>query len=77
MHKILNGKKVNLSKDEIETFKNEFKKGKEEQEKMMVVSKRLAAYGTAEEQLEFIVENGIDAFISRQLSIKKTYPKIT
>lgn len=37
--------------------------------------KRQEEYGTAAEQLEFIVENGLDAFIDRQNAIKLKYPK--
>lgn len=37
--------------------------------------KRLEEYGTVQEQLEYIVENGIDAFIQRQNAIKEKYPK--
>ena len=37
--------------------------------------KRQKEYGTVEEQLEYIVENGLDAFISKQNGIKSKYPK--
>lgn len=39
------------------------------------VDLRLAEYGSPQEQLEFIVENGMDAFIQKQLEIKSKYPK--
>lgn len=39
------------------------------------VAKRVAEYGTIEQQLEYIVENGIDAFITQQKAIKEKYPK--
>lgn len=39
------------------------------------VDLRLAEYGSPQEQLEFIVENGMDAFIQRQIEIKTKYPK--
>lgn len=36
---------------------------------------RLEAYGGVQEQLEFIVENGLEAFITRQNDIKTQFPK--
>lgn len=36
---------------------------------------RLAAYGSAESQIEFIVENGLAAWQSEVASIKALYPK--
>jgi len=40
-----------------------------------VTDKRRAEYGTPEQQLEYIVENGIDSFIARNLAVKAKYPK--
>lgn len=37
--------------------------------------RRRSAYGSAEKQLEFIAENGIQAFRDRVASIKQDYPK--
>jgi hypothetical protein len=37
--------------------------------------KRQEEYGTVEKQLEYIVENGLDAFITKQNEIKFKYPK--
>ena len=37
--------------------------------------KRLKDYGHANEQLEYLVENGVDAFVTRQEAIKAKYPK--
>ena len=37
--------------------------------------KRQKEYGSTEEQLEYIVENGLDAFITKQNGIKSKYPK--
>jgi len=39
------------------------------------IEKRKNEYGTIEEQLEYIVENGLEAFITRQNAIKAKYPK--
>ena len=41
----------------------------------VVLQKRIKEYGTAKEQLEYIVENGVDAFISKQNQIKSDNPK--
>ena len=41
----------------------------------VVVANRQAEYGSTETQLEFLVENGVDAFITRQNEIKNKYPK--
>jgi len=40
-----------------------------------VINQRRRAYGDAEEQLEFLSENGVDAFIERVNQIKSQYPK--
>ena len=42
---------------------------------MSPVEKRIKEYGAPEDQLEYIVENGVDAFITRQDAIKTKYPK--
>jgi len=40
-----------------------------------VISTRTKLYGTIAEQLEYIVENGVDAFITKQQQIKDDNPK--
>ena len=40
-----------------------------------VINTRKGLYGSAEEQLEYIVENGVDAFITKQNQIKSDNPK--
>ena len=40
-----------------------------------VISTRTKLYGTIAEQLEYIVENGVDAFITKQQQIKSDNPK--
>ena len=40
-----------------------------------VVATRINLYGTTAEQLEYIVENGVDAFIAKQQQIKSDNPK--
>lgn len=43
--------------------------------KINYASYRIAEYGSVEDQLDFIVKNGIDAFQKRNLAIKSKYPK--
>ena len=40
-----------------------------------VINTRINLYGTTAEQLEYIVENGVDAFITKQNKIKSDNPK--
>ena len=40
-----------------------------------VINTRKKEYGTLAEQLEYIVENGVDAFIEKQQQIKTDNPK--
>ena len=40
-----------------------------------VIETRKGLYGTTEEQLEYIVENGVDAFVTKQNKIKTDNPK--
>ena len=40
-----------------------------------VISTRVNLYGSLAKQLEYIVENGVDAFITRQNQIKSDNPK--
>ena len=40
-----------------------------------IVKIRTKLYGTTAEQLEYIVENGVDAFIAKQNQIKSENPK--
>jgi len=39
------------------------------------VSRRMEEYGPASVQFEYLVENGLDAFVTRQEAIKAKYPK--
>ncbi len=41
----------------------------------VVLQKRIKEYGTAKEQLEYIVENGVEAFVTKQQQIKISNPK--
>ena len=40
-----------------------------------VIQTRINLYGTTAEQLEYIVENGVEAFIEKQQQIKTDNPK--
>jgi len=40
-----------------------------------VIQTRINLYGTTTEQLEYIVENGVDAFVTKQNQIKLDNPK--
>ena len=40
-----------------------------------VIGTRTKLYGTYAEQLEYIVENGVDAFVTKQNQIKSDNPK--
>jgi hypothetical protein len=40
-----------------------------------VIETRIKLYGSTAEQLEYIVENGVDAFIEKQQQIKISNPK--
>jgi len=40
-----------------------------------VIATRKGLYGTTAEQLEYIVENGVDAFVTKQQQIKLDNPK--
>jgi len=40
-----------------------------------VIATRRSLYGSTAEQLEYIVENGVDAFVAKQNQIKSDNPK--
>ena len=40
-----------------------------------VIATRIKEYGTTAEQLEYIVENGVEAFVTKQNQIKLDNPK--
>ena len=40
-----------------------------------VINTRINLYGSTAEQLEYIVENGVDAFVTKQQQIKLDNPK--
>jgi hypothetical protein len=46
-----------------------------EESNLIQIQKRIIEYGTVQEQLEYIVENGIDKFITKQKAVKDKYKK--
>lgn len=57
------------------TNKQILDKQKELQALQDVVDKRIKEYGSIAEQIEYITENGLDAWQSKVNSIKAKYPK--
>ena len=57
------------------TNKQILDKQKELQAQEDVISKRIKEYGSIAEQIEYITENGIEAWQSKVNSIKTKYPK--
>lgn len=55
--------------------KKEVDEKKEKDKEKEVISKRKKEYGTPREQIENILENGIEAERQRVEDIKKKYPK--
>ena len=47
-----------------------------EETNAVVVQKRVSEYGTIESQIEFITENGLEAWQTKVSDIKTKYPKI-
>ena len=39
------------------------------------IAKRVAEYGSSSDQLAYIMENGVDAFVAKQQAIKDKYSK--
>ncbi len=64
--------RIDSESTEFKAYEN--KTGKYEVVKTYV-EKRLEEYGSTAEQLEYIVENGIEAFIAKQKAIKTKFPK--
>ena len=58
--------------DELNALSSEANKLKNNK---LVIQNRINEYGSEAEQLEYIVENGVSAFIEKQNQIKNKYPK--
>ena len=63
------GNPTNITKEQI------LDKQKELQAIENVINKRIKEYGSIAEQIEYITENGLDAWQSKVNSIKAKYPK--
>ena len=74
-YKMVEGQSIQLSDDEQTAVDNEQAASTSAISAVAYKRKRQKEYGTVEEQLEYIVENGLDAFISKQNGIKSKYPK--
>ena len=74
-YKMVDGQSIQLSDDEQTAVDNEQAAATSAIAAVAYKRKRQKEYGTVEEQLEYIVENGLDAFISKQNGIKSKHPK--
>jgi len=74
-YKMVDGQSIQLSDDEQTAVDNEQAAATSAIAAVAYKRKRQKEYGTVEEQIEYIVENGLDAFISKQNGIKSKYPK--
>ena len=58
--------------DQLNALSSEATKIKDDK---LVIINRIKEYGSEAEQLEYIVENGVSAFIDKQNAVKIKYPK--
>lgn len=75
MKKLVNGKLVELTDEEKAVRLVEEAEAERERKQTEYIANRKAEYGTVEEQLEYLAENGVEAFKRRQAEIKKRHPK--
>lgn len=73
--KIVNGERVELTEQEELELREQWRLADEEKESTQWEWDRVQAYGPIPEQLDFIVHNGIEAYIARNMAIKQQYPK--
>lgn len=76
--KNINGVEYPLTPEEIQEFDlraNEYNALAPERERAKIIKNRMREYGTALEQIEFLVENGLEALQQRNNAIKLLYPK--
>ena len=62
---------------ELEAREAEYQSKASERLEQEIIDKRKKEYGSPEEQLEYIAENGLEAFQIRAQAIKQKYPKPT
>ena len=58
--------------DDLSEYEAEAKK---EEANQLVIAKRVSLYGSAIDQIQILVEQGVDALVERNLKIKSTNPK--
>lgn len=75
MKKLVNGIEIECSKEEEKAILDEWKASDEYAKQVEYKGLRRREYGKITDQLDFIVHNGIDAFIERNKAIKDKYPK--
>jgi len=75
---MVNGAIVEMTLEEEQTTREEWaenlNKYNDELPRELVYKKRLKAYGSLADQLDFIVNNGIEEFIARNQAIKEQHP---
>lgn len=79
MHKIVNGKKVELTKDEIKEIEKSWRIEDAKRQQMSYRVNRVQEYTKVfpriEDQLDYIYHNGIDKWKAEIKKIKDKYPK--
>ncbi len=73
--KTVDGVHYVLSKDDKREIKERELSWQAERKATEYIRARSAERGTVEEQLEFLVENGLEAYIARDNEIRLKYPK--
>ena len=74
-YKMIDGESIQLTDEEQAAVDSEQSAATSAIAAVAYKRKRQKEYGTVEEQIEYMVENGLDAFISKQNGIKSKYPK--
>ena len=77
MHRIVNGKRVDMTEAEILATKEEWAKAAEQKAKTAYIAKRVAEYGSMGDQLDMIFHDGIEAWKTHIAAVKAKYPKPT
>jgi len=77
LNKIVNGVVIILTEDEENAVKAEREKNKKEIAKTAYKFSRRKEYGPLQKQIEFITENGLEAWKTKVAEIKAKHPKTT
>lgn len=77
MHKLVNGKKVKLTDEEIAARKKEEDLWRKEYEASKYQGQRFLEYPPLQDQLDMIYHEGLDAWKEMIRKIKEKYPKTT